>query len=361
MSENTGNGRADVSASAESGRTVISSWQETDAEGMAIRPVTPVQGTPAQQPQQPQQWPGQAGQGGWQQPYQQAPQPQQGWQGGTQPQAGMQAMPYGQVPSQAPYQQGSYGGYVPQEQEIPMQGASVPQFVPRKKSKAPLVLGMLALVAIIVVGVAVLSRPEEPPKGEPDVPGKVVPTDEPKEDDATPKQDPAEDGGVIDDGNGNGNGVTTDEANSPVADDFQWAGATWIKEGHVPERAIRLTDLETVAGGWKGYIRYEPAGAGDELVEEYLGVTVGGDRTSATLTFDWGYVIVRDGASRYDDSAGDSTFLGTWDGEAGAIYATCESGNLEMKRFWDEDGRQYAYGTLMLPDGAMGDVYLTRP
>ena len=231
-----------------------------------------------------------------------------------------------------------------------MRGAPMPQFVPPKKSKLPIVLGFLVPVAIITVGFFILSRPEEPPidRPEPDTPS-VVPTDNPNGDDETPIQDPIRDDGVTDDGN------------APTADDFQWAGAEWIKEGHVPERATRLTDLETVLGDWKGYVRYEPATADDELVEEFLNVTVGGDRTSATLRFDWGYAIVRNGASRYDDAAEDSEFLGTWDSEAGAIYATCDSGNLEMKRFWDEDGHQYAYGSITLPDGAVGDVYLTRP
>lgn len=231
--------------------------------------------------------------------------------------------------------------------------------VARRKSAAPAVLavvGALALLAAVGLVIFLATRPPvappDKPDGTDDTPTDV--RDDPGE--AKPAEEPTQPSEPL-----TTDSVTGDDAGMPTADDFAWASAAWIKEGHVPERATRLTDLETVLGGWKGYIRYEPATADDELVEEFLSVTVGGDRTSATLLFDWGYAVVRNGAARYDDAAGDSEFLGTWDGDAGAIYATCESGNLEMKRFWDEDGRQYAYGAVTLPDGAVGDVYLTRP
>ena len=336
--------RDDGFASSEPGRSVIGEWQDGPGS-MDIRPVPPVD--PSQR---------------WQQPAQtQARTPRQA-QGSQQ---WRQAVPLGHpaasmTPMQ-PTQRGQSPAYLPGAQAASQwqggswsQGqASYPawqQAGRRRKSKAPVILGLVLAVVACVAIALFASNPDDPRHDvsdwRSDSPG-------------------ASDEGEL--GKQTTDGSTDQDASlgSPVADAFPepegflWSYAPWIKEGHIPERATRLTELSDVMGGWKGTVRY-PATDSTEAIDAFLNVAIEGDGTSTTLRFDWGYEIVGEARGRREDDSPDSTFLGTWDGDNGAIYATEPAGNLEMKRFWYEDGAQYAYGTLTLPDGTLGDVYLMR-
>lgn len=356
MNGNGGRGNAGDFAPSEAGRTVVGSWQE-DLEHMEIHPV-PLAPSQAQ-PQMPQQ-------GQWQAP-QQMPQPtqqqgQQQWHQATplnQPQATMR-------PVNRPPQQMA-GGMYPQQGQYPQAGMGQMPMVqqPRKKSKAPLVIFLL-VAAAVGAGLFFLTRLPDEPGGDivDDVPTSTgtYSDDGDGTDGGATARDPLIDDDMLGDGSdgtSSSSGVT-EATTPPTSAEFQWAGMAWVKEGHIPERATKLTDLESVLGSWKGYVCYLPVDAGDSKVEQFLNVHVDVNQSSTTFRFDWGYTSI-DGGEGQSDSTPDTEFLGTWDRDTGAIYATEVSGNLEMKRFWYEDGYQYAYGTLQLPDGSVGDVYLMRP
>ena len=331
-------------ASPEAGRVVIGSWQE-EPGSMEIHPVPPAPTQERRPMSQQGQWQGQAARPAW---------PQGAQQRRPAPQAGQaQAWPVRPSPSPMagnPYPQQGRGMPTAPGQYPQMGMGQVPAFrQPRRKSGAPLAIFLLFLVAV-GVGVFLLTRlPDEP--GDGIVHDRPIPGDDGGVGTA---RDPFRDDGMQADADG------VDAEPSPTAsEDFLWADAPWVEEGHIPERATQVTDLESVLGGWKGYVRYLPVAEGDSKVEEFLSVHVDVSQTSTTFRFDWDERSI-DGGARQPDDSPDAEFLGTWDGDAGAIYATEASGNLEMRRFWYEDGRQYAYGTLQLPDGTVGSVYLTR-
>ena len=142
----------------------------------------------------------------------------------------------------------------------------------------------------------------------------------------------------------------------PTLADFQWVTYD-ILHGSRPEGLEKLKYTEA-AGGWKCYILDDPNGEYDAVAEHFLNVDIKGKYTDVTVTFDWIYTFIGAEGEGYDDNSPDSTFKGAWSG--GVIEAT-GSGNVTFTDFYYLDGKEYAIGTMMWPDGIPAAVFMVRP
>ena len=122
-------------------------------------------------------------------------------------------------------------------------------------------------------------------------------------------------------------------------------------KGNVPSGAKRLVSLGDVTGGWKAY-----AFGGD--MEWLFNVTIDVGQSDVNVTLDWYYARAGSKGDGFVDDTPDSKFSGTFDG--GMLDAT-GSGRLTLVAFWQQDGKQYAVGSLILQDGTTCTVALVRP
>lgn len=142
----------------------------------------------------------------------------------------------------------------------------------------------------------------------------------------------------------------------PTWEEFRWYLDDVQKNG-VWKDAVQFTDFDQMLGSWKAYIVYDPYHNMDSYAEEILNVELTGSAAEAHAVMDW-YIIYW-GEEPYDVSTEeDSIFSGSY--ENGEWYLT-GSGNIIISQFYIHEGKQYAFGSLLTPDGVIADLVLMRP
>ena len=142
----------------------------------------------------------------------------------------------------------------------------------------------------------------------------------------------------------------------PAMEDFEW----WdeIKEAGLWPDAEALTEFEDIRGGWKCYTEYDPDLTMGAHLRELTNVEISGTPETASLVIDW-YMLFPDGEEPYDTATWDDTsFSGQYNAEG--LYVT-GPGNIYISRFYLYEGSQYAFGSLISPDGTVADFVLMRP
>lgn len=143
----------------------------------------------------------------------------------------------------------------------------------------------------------------------------------------------------------------------PTREEFRWYLDDVQKNG-VWKDAVQFTGFDQMLGGWKAYIVYDPYRNMDSYAEEILNVELTGPAAEAHAVLDW-YAMYWEGEAPYDESKQeDSIFSGSY--ENGEWYLT-GSGNIIISQFYTHGGKQYAFGTLLTPDGVIADLVLMRP
>lgn len=138
--------------------------------------------------------------------------------------------------------------------------------------------------------------------------------------------------------------------------DFLWVDRD-VLNGARPEGLERLKSGE-VSGDWKCYMIDDPEGKFGSLMERLLTANISMNGIETVVTLEWSYA--HDGATDegYDESGQVSVFDGFWtDGGIGAVGP----GRIELRDFWYLDGVEYAAGEMMWPDGVPAAVFLVRP
>jgi hypothetical protein len=144
----------------------------------------------------------------------------------------------------------------------------------------------------------------------------------------------------------------------PDLDDFLWYTEDVI-ENRVPEGAQVIDNTSPVLGGWKGFILYDPDNSYGEYSSELLNVTIEGSDDNLRLTLDWYLLLLPGDTQAYDETEmEDIVFEGEW--IAGGIQAF-GWGEIQLRRLYNLDGKQYAVGSLETPDGTPALVALVRP
>lgn len=153
-----------------------------------------------------------------------------------------------------------------------------------------------------------------------------------------------------------GEALSTEER--PDLGDFLWYVEGVQYEG-IPEGAEEITDFASLLGGWKGLFLLDPDNEMDAFSYQFLNIRVEGSAASTRLVFDWYSIFFgSDGSTADEMDTPDGIMVGSLSEEG--IYAT-GAGNITITDVYFLNGRQYALGAYVLPDGVEGLVAMVRP
>ncbi len=153
-------------------------------------------------------------------------------------------------------------------------------------------------------------------------------------------------------------GVSLSTEERPDLGDFLWFTEDVAYEG-VPSDANIIDNIGPLTGSWKALIIYDPNNEYDAGAMEFLNVAVAGTAESLNLTLDWYRIFwANEGESVDETDMEDSIFSGKW--ENGGLWAS-GAGTIRLTQFYEQNGKQYAVGTVDTPDGTPALVALVRP
>jgi len=153
-------------------------------------------------------------------------------------------------------------------------------------------------------------------------------------------------------------GVSLSTEERPDLEDFLWYTEDVLYSG-VPSDAAAITGLNTLTGGWKALIIYDPDNSMDSNAYEFLNIALAGTADDLSLTLDW-YLIFWGGEGESFDETDmeDTVFSGKW--ENGGLWAS-GAGTIHITQFYSLHDKQYAIGTMDTPDGTPAFIALVRP
>lgn len=153
-------------------------------------------------------------------------------------------------------------------------------------------------------------------------------------------------------------GVSLSTEERPDLEDFLWYTEDVVYDG-VPSDANIIDNIDPLTGSWKALIIYDPNNEYDAGAMEFLNVALAGTAESLSLTLDWYQIFwANDGESLDESDMEDTVFSGKW--ESGGLWAS-GAGTIRLTQFYEQNGKQYAVGTMDTPDGIPALVALVRP
>lgn len=314
-----------------------------------------------------------------------------------QQQAAPQMQPqYGQVQNQQQYQQPQNQPQQYQQQQYQYQQPQMQQNVPQqKRSKAPLVLGIvfgsLGLLAVIIVAVFLIFRSQtgsagraqdkteaaEERKSRVDRKKKEE-KKEPEEDDSEEEVEEEEDGSEPDpfyEETEDVNQLTGDAAaqyaavnstaDRPTDSDFAWLDRAYhagedLESYMAGLGATKVTNPAILNGNWKACFRTKnPMDNMEKETYRFFNVNLQTSGSDVELILDWWYYSFGNGETGYEDDF-DGKSSGKWNDDLSGFVCN-DSERLEMKAFYDHNGRQFAYGEYLYPSGEQEYLILERP
>ena len=147
-------------------------------------------------------------------------------------------------------------------------------------------------------------------------------------------------------------------AKRPASEEFLWYTEGVFLNG-APADAVFIEQYESVKGGWKGLIIYDPSNEHGMNGMELLNVAIDGTKEDASVAFDWYWAFWANEENGVDETEMDDvTYAGRW--ENGSLTGT-GAGTLRLAQFYEQNLKQYAVGTLDTPDGIPAFIALVRP
>ena len=151
-----------------------------------------------------------------------------------------------------------------------------------------------------------------------------------------------------------GDAVSTTDR--PNLEEFQWYDA--VRKDGVWQDAERMTTFDALKGSWKGMIVYAADRKMEPYARELLNVTIAGEEQDCRLTLDWYQMCWEERLPRSESNKADSVFSGAY--RNNECYVT-GSDSITLGQFCRYEGKEYAFGTLTLPDGNGVELVLMRP
>ena len=145
----------------------------------------------------------------------------------------------------------------------------------------------------------------------------------------------------------------------PSFDEFEWCfGQNGLI--YTPSSGVdMITEPLGFTGGWKAMVIYNPSNYAGTFIRELDNVDIGVNGDAVDLTIDW-YLMSYDTSETYnEEDMEDTLFLGSVSG-SGFNVSSGET-TLTMNYFWKADGKEYALGTIQLPDYTSAYIALIRP
>lgn len=153
-------------------------------------------------------------------------------------------------------------------------------------------------------------------------------------------------------------GVSLSTAERPNLEDFLWYTEDVAYDG-VPSDANIIDNIGPLTGSWEALIIYDPNNEYDAGAMEFLNVALAGTAESLSLTLDWYQIFWANEGESFDETdMEDSVFSGKW--ESGGLWAS-GAGTIRLTQFYEQNGKQYAVGTMDTPDGIPALVAMVRP
>jgi hypothetical protein len=153
-------------------------------------------------------------------------------------------------------------------------------------------------------------------------------------------------------------GVSLSTEERPDLEDFLWYTEDVAYDG-VPSDANIIDNIGSLTGSWKALIIYDPNNEYDAGAMEFLNVALAGAAESLSLTLDWYQIFWANEGESFDETdMEDGVFSGKW--ENGGLWAS-GAGTIRLTQFYEQNGKQYAVGTMDTPDGTPALVALVRP
>ena len=122
--------------------------------------------------------------------------------------------------------------------------------------------------------------------------------------------------------------------------------------------AVMISEAYQTIGGWKAYLVLDPQQKAGINMQKFANINIGFGQSGMAVTIDWYRTFSGDLMSGSPDNAPDSAFTGEWSG--GAIDAV-GSGRIRLHSFCYDQGREYATGSMILPDGTEAVIAMIRP
>jgi len=144
----------------------------------------------------------------------------------------------------------------------------------------------------------------------------------------------------------------------PDLGDFLWYSEDVYHNG-IPDEATLLEDFNTITGGWKAFILYDPDDTHDMSGMEFLNAQITGTENELILNLDWYMVYWANEEESVDETeTEDGFYTGKW--ENGGIIASDEV-MIQLTAFYELYGNQYAVGTIKTLNEIPAFIALVRP
>lgn len=149
--------------------------------------------------------------------------------------------------------------------------------------------------------------------------------------------------------------------NRPTFDEFDWCyGQNGLVNAPPPD-SQPIDNYYATGGGWKSMLIYEDT-EGTGSTREIDNIEIFFDGNRVTLAVDWYYVEPAYSEAYYMDDGTITQFSGSVNGNTihTAADINGEKVTIDLYYFWRSNGKQYALGTLYLPDGSANYLALVR-
>lgn len=138
---------------------------------------------------------------------------------------------------------------------------------------------------------------------------------------------------------------------------------TWLYEGvyyqGIPQGAVIIDDYPSIAGDWKALIWYDPEGKIENIdAKSLFNINISGQAEEVVMTFDWNLIVYNSQEVKDESDMPDEIFTGKL--EEGKLAANGFA-NLKLEIFYFFEGKEYALGTMQMPDGSPALIALVRP
>lgn len=141
-------------------------------------------------------------------------------------------------------------------------------------------------------------------------------------------------------------------------EEFDWCYSQSSLVREAPADAKLLTTAQSITGGWKCMIVYSEKKDSEVLAREINNMYIGAADNIIAVVIDWHLMEIPGSESINEDDMDDSTL--TADYKSGGFKGSSDEMTLELTKFWQKDGKQYAIGELTTEGDFYGYVALVR-
>ncbi len=168
---------------------------------------------------------------------------------------------------------------------------------------------------------------------------------------------------------------TPDETTTPPADsttvysanerpemaDFSWYPND-VQLAEFGSQVPGITDPGKVTGTWKVYIKLDPDNKMNMRADMLANANLSIGQYSTEMMIDWYTICYLKDGKTLEDEAENSYYYGSFTNDAyGLVFNAEGSGTLNVKRFYEWNGKQYGVGRMETPNGITAILCLVRP